>query len=146
MVEFAIVLVVLMTLLLGIMDFSRLLYTYHHVSNAAREGTRWAVLRGASWTATCSSPWATSFGCKATASDVQSYVRSITPLGINSNSLTVTTTWPGTRPTGVSCGSTTNNPGCVVQVKLTYAYNFLFPFISRTTWNLSSTSQMVILQ
>ena len=39
---------VLFPLMFGIIDFSRALYAYHWVSYAAREGTRWASVRGTS--------------------------------------------------------------------------------------------------
>ena len=148
LVEFAVVVVVLVTFMMGIMDFSRFLYTYHHISNAAREGARWAAVRGSSWSATCSTPLAVSFDCRATTADVQSYVASITPPGISTDStvLQVLPTWPGTDPTGVSCGSTLNSPGCVVNVQLTYAFKFMFAVLPLPTFNITSTSQMVILQ
>ena len=45
--EFAFVLIlILFPLMFGIIDFSRALYAYHWVSYAAREGSRWASVRG----------------------------------------------------------------------------------------------------
>jgi TadE-like protein len=44
LVEYAIVFPVLMLLLLGIIDFGRIIYSYNAISNAAREGTRLAIL------------------------------------------------------------------------------------------------------
>ncbi len=46
LVEYAIVFPVLMLLLLGIIEFGRIIYSYNAISNAAREGTRLAVLPG----------------------------------------------------------------------------------------------------
>ena len=46
LVEFALVLIVLMVMMFGIIDFARALYTYHFVANVAREGTRYAIVRG----------------------------------------------------------------------------------------------------
>ena len=46
LVEYALVLMFLMSMLLGIVDFGRALYSYHFLSNAAREATRWAAVRG----------------------------------------------------------------------------------------------------
>src|SRR5436309_12736297 len=45
LVEFALVSVILFAFLMGIMDAGRLLLTYSAVSNAAQEGSRYAVLR-----------------------------------------------------------------------------------------------------
>jgi Flp pilus assembly protein TadG len=149
--EYAIVLMVLLTFLFGIMDFSRFLYTYHFVSEIAREGTRYAVVRGATFgTTSCASP--STFACNATAANVQSYVQGLTPPGITPSSLTVTTTWPGTAPTGAATACNTangnNSPGCLVQVAVSYPYKFILPFLpkSSSTWTVSSTSVMVIAQ
>ena len=46
LIEYAIVFMFFMSMVLGIVDFSRALYTYHFLSNAAREATRWAAVRG----------------------------------------------------------------------------------------------------
>src|SRR5438874_2237376 len=45
LVEFALVGVILFTFLMGIIDAGRLLYTYSVVSNAAQEGSRYAMVR-----------------------------------------------------------------------------------------------------
>ena len=157
LVEQAIVLILLLTILFGIMDFARFLYTYHFVSEAAREGTRYAVVRGATFgtTACAQSPYVT-YGCSAIASDVQAYVENLTPQGINSSSLSVTPTWPGSAPAGAATGcaatggthSLRNVPGCLVQVAVSYPFHFMLPFVPRaaSTWTVTSTSSMVIQQ
>ena len=149
LVEFAVVLVVLLTFLFGIMDFARYLYTYHFVCNAAREATRYAIVRGStSGSTACAS--ATTFGCNATAANVTSYVQSITPRGISPSALTVTTTWPGTGPAGAAtaCDTTNgnNSPGCLVVVQVSYPFKFILPFLPKSTWGMTSTSQMAISQ
>jgi hypothetical protein len=44
LVEYAIIFPVLMLLLLGIIEFGRIIYSYNAITNAAREGTRLAIL------------------------------------------------------------------------------------------------------
>jgi Flp pilus assembly protein TadG len=127
-VELALSIILLMTLIFGIAEFSRALYTYHFISNAAREASRYAIVRGAS----CSS-WASA--CPASAADIQSYVRSITPEGINPNAVTVTTTW-----------TPNNSPGNLVKVNVQYGFTFDLPFLPLGTMNMASDSQMVISQ
>ncbi|MFZ3201823.1 MAG: TadE family protein [Candidatus Acidiferrales bacterium] len=127
LVEFAVVLTVLFMFLFGVMDFARALYAYHFVANAAREGARYAIVRGS----TCSS-WGTA--CPAAASDIQTYLRNV-PLGINPNNVTVTTTW-----------TPNNNPGSTVQVKVQYSFQFILPFLPKSTLVMTSASQMVIAQ
>lgn len=45
MVEFALVLPMLLTLILGIFDFGRLFFAYTEVANAAREGSRYGMVK-----------------------------------------------------------------------------------------------------
>ncbi len=147
LIEFAIVLIVLCTCIFGILDFSRLFYAYHFVSFAARQGTRYAIVRGSSWTASCADT--TTLDCKATASDVQNYVQSIVPPGITAASVTATTTWPGTMPSGAACTTTSgvNSPGCRVKVVVSYPFTFSLPFMPTSALSpLASTSEVVISQ
>lgn len=127
LVEYAVVFMLFMTMLLGIADFSRAVYAYHFVSNAAREATRYAIVRGCSTVSTnCPTP--------ATSASIQTYVQNV-PLGIEASKVTATTTW-----------TPNHNPGSVVRVQVQYAFNFFFPFVSSATLNIKSTSQMVISQ
>jgi Flp pilus assembly protein TadG len=151
LVEYAVVLPLLMIFLCATMEFSRCLYTYHFVSEVAREGTRYAVVRGSTFSGTLCASTST-FACDATAANVQTYVQGLTPPGIASSSVAVSTTWPGTAPTGSEGTCTTtngnNSPGCLVQVVVTYPYKFMFPFLPKgsSTWDVASTSEMVISQ
>jgi Flp pilus assembly protein TadG len=133
LVEFAVASTVALTMIFGIIDFGRGLYTYHLVANAARAGSRYAIVRGN----TCTAP-----GCPVTATQVQTYVRGLAP-GIDPNSLTATTTWPG----GADCiGVVTNNPGCPVTVTVAYTFRFMVPLLPGFAMNMSSASQMNISQ
>jgi Flp pilus assembly protein TadG len=136
LIEFALVFMVFMSLFLGIVDFSRALYTYHFLSNASREATRWAAVRGA----TCVNDG--SCTAAASPSDIQTYVTNITPPGVNSAQLTTTPSWPGT---GATCPGGGNNPGCPVEVQVSYPFTFIVPFISTAPLTLSSSSEMTIL-
>jgi Flp pilus assembly protein TadG len=127
LVEFAAVFTVLFMFLFTSMDLSRAFYSYHFVADAAREGTRYAMVRGS----TCTS-WTTA--CPAAASDIQTYLKGV-PAGINPQSLTVTTTW-----------TPDNKPGSVVQVQVQYSFKPIFPLIPKTALVMTSTSQMVISQ
>ena len=156
LVEFSLVASLLLLFMLGIMDFSKFLYTYHFVSEVAREGTRYAAVRGATFAGTSCTLTPLTYGCAATAANVSGYVQSLTPPGMKSSSLTVTPTWPGTAPTGAvtSCNTTVttngvkDSPGCLVQVFVSYPYKFIFPFLpsGASTYTVSSTSEMVISQ
>jgi len=141
----------------GIIDFSRALYAYHWVSYAAREGSRWASVRG-----TSSCPGVSQ--CNATTAQIQSYVQSIVAPGMlsqacsgnNAGCITVTTSWVNTNAAPLSGPDCTNGsgvlngtPGCIVKVQVSYIFGFSLPFLlnrTGTTMNLQSTSQMVVEQ
>ena len=146
LVEFAMTSSLLLLVIFGIMDCSRALYTYHYVAQAARLGTRYASVRGVSATGLlCGiSP----FQCVATASDVSNYVKSMSPLGLSASGLTIATTWPGTTPVGTVCNllAINNSPGCTVNVKVSYTFSFILPFLPRSALPMTSTSKMVIAQ
>jgi Flp pilus assembly protein TadG len=133
-VEYGIVLALLLMMLFGLIDFGRALYAYHFVSEAAREGTRYAMVRGSA----CQSP-----GCPASPTDIQNYVKNV-PAGIDAAQLTVTPTW---NPNGsANCTGPQNAPGCVVEVQVSYNFNFMLPFLPRSTVVMQSSSEMVISQ
>lgn len=153
--EFGIVLMVLLLIMFAIMEFSRFFYVYNFVSDAAREGTRYAAVRGATFASNaCSVTPTVTYECDATAANVTSYVQSLTPPMVNPSILTVNPSWPGTAPPGAATPCNTNlvtngnydAPGCLVQVVVSYPYTFIFPFLPQgaSTWTVSSTAEMVI--
>jgi Flp pilus assembly protein TadG len=129
LVEFALVFVALLMFLFGIMGFGHALYAYHFVSNAAREGTRYAMVRGS----LCkpSGP-----ACPAGQGDISDYIANNAPPGIDRSALKVSTTWQNNR----------NDPGNWVKVQVTYVFPFIFPLLPRTGITMTSSSQMVISQ
>jgi Flp pilus assembly protein TadG len=139
LVEQALVLTVLLAVMFGIIDFGRALYTYHFVSEAAREATRWASVRGN----TCVG---LTGGCPAGGADVQTYVANVSGMGLDSTKITATTSWPIQSYSSPTCAGNIKNPGCVVQVKVDYAFQFILPFLPSAAFTMSSTSQMVITQ
>jgi Flp pilus assembly protein TadG len=147
LLEFALSCIVLLLLIFGILDCSRALYTDHYVASAARDGTRYAMVRGSSWNgAACTT--ATTASCTAVSADVTNFVKSVTPSGLLKNSLAVATTWTGKTATGAACvtGGAVNLPGCVVQVKVSYFFNFAVPILPKGTLLLTSTSSMPIAE
>ena len=150
-VELAFARVVLMTSIFAIMDFSRAMYDYHFISNAAREATRYASVRGS----TSCGTWGS---CPVAASDVSAYVKGLVPTGMFVDSsagagtagyLAVNTTWQGI---GIkwerACSRpVTRYPGCIVQIQIQYTSGFTLPYVRTLgTMNLSSTSQFTVSQ
>ncbi len=139
LVEQALVLATLLAVMFGIIDFGRALYTYHFVSEAARDATRWASVRGS----TCVG---LSGGCPAGTADVQTFVSNVSGMGLDPAKITTTTTWPIKPYSSPKCAGNNNNPGCIVQVQVNYAFQFILPFLPSAAFTMSSTSQMVITQ
>ena len=153
MVEFAIAATALLLLLMGLVEFGRAMYMYHVVSNAARIGSRWALVRGS---VSCGDTYPIDH-CNATPAQIQTQVQGQVPL-TDSGTLSVATAWSSAPlETGGSCPSPpspapgsaaggANAPGHLVCVTVTYPFKFAVPFVSKSTLNLSSTSQMAISQ
>lgn len=146
LVEFSLSAVLLLLVIFGIIDCSRAVYVNHYLAQAARDGVRYAMVRGSSWSSTCSTT--TSSGCVATSSNVSSFVASQAAPGVSSSFMTVTTTWPGTNAGGSSCSSSSvnNAQGCVVNVQVQYSYQFVMPFLPKNALTMSSTAAATILE
>ena len=144
LVEQSFIIVFLLTLMFGIIDCGRALYTYHFVSSVAREATRWTSVRSTTCNAGAVPPG------PATNGDVQStFTANLTTMGLDPSKITFNTTW--VVPPGVGASSCpvagANKVGCMVHIDVTYHYTFLFaPFISAPAIRMASSSEMLITQ
>ncbi len=146
-VEMAISCTVLFALLIGICQLSIGLYSYQFCSDAARQATRYAMVRGST---SCTNTPSLS-KCNASTTDISTYVKGLGYTGITSSNITVTTSWcaasSSTPTTWSSCSSgTTNAPGNLVKVVVSYPLTIQIPFAPKLSLNLGSTSQMVVSQ
>ena len=121
-VEFAMAISGLLMIVLAITNFAMAIFAYNFVCYGARDGTRYAAVRGAASPSPVSS------------SDVRAYVIS-EAAGIDTGQLTVATTW-----------SPNNQPNSTVAVSVRYNFQFMVPFVALSPVTLSSNSQMVISQ
>lgn len=152
LVEFAVSVTVFFMALLGVIGFANAVYVYHFVTWGAQQGTRFAIVHGADFSSTACSTvappsFAMKYNCEASATDVQNYVRSTTPGGINPSNVSVTTTWPATTPdctSGCTACSPAQNAGCLVQVQVTYSFDFSLGFLPNSALSLTGTSERVI--
>lgn len=139
MVEFALASVILFTLVFGVIAICLALYSYNIVAEAAREATRYAIVRGSACT--------TFSDCKVTSDQLKTYIRGRGFPGIDPSSLNLVATWP---TTGVTCFPSVtpcNNPGNLVSVTVSYpSFLLSIPFVSQQTLSMSSTSVMYISQ
>ena len=129
MVELALVLPVFLLVLCGILDFGFMLFSRMSVINAAREGAHAAMLE------TTHSLIVTDAQNSASA---QALAGGIT---LPASNVTVTCIHGGTT---VGCSSA--SAGDSVNVVATYQYKSFFPLLFGTSFNLSSSVQMVIEQ
>ncbi len=138
LVEFALSLLVFLSLLFGVMDFGRALYTYHAVCHAAREGARFAIVNGSG---------SKSYPGGASASDIANVVENASSL--NPSTLNYNQQSPNTSAGAMNVYTTwnpNNKAGGTVKVQTQYNYRFMFPLLPSTTLTLSNTAQMVISQ
>jgi Flp pilus assembly protein TadG len=135
LVEVAMTFSILIMVVIGIMQAGMALHAYDTVADAARSGSRYAIVHGS----TCT-------GCVATSASVQTYVQNLGLQIASPSTVSVTTTWPDTgsscTPSVVPC----NNKGNNVKVKVTYPFQMQIPFVRSGLLTLSSTSEMVISQ
>jgi len=173
LVEYAFILILFMSVLFGISGFGHAIFVYHHVNNAAKEGARYATVRGYN----CDKDEAV-HSCQASNSasgvagptdltGITSYIQAITPPSIDTSKMVITACGVSgqsacSESTPAVCSvavgtqpATANYDGCTVKVTVSYPYNFMFPLIQTTTtitapctsagFCMSSTSEMVIL-
>lgn len=144
LVETSIAISVFLMLMLGIIEMCLALYTYHFVSDAAREATRYAIVRGSScqYFPDCN---LSSSHVGVTSAQVQTYIQNLSYPIMNRSLLLVSVTWPSS---GQLCQVTNpcNNPGAAVQAVVSYQFPLSIPFWQATTIQISSTSQMTISQ
>jgi Flp pilus assembly protein TadG len=113
--EVALVAPLFFMLMFGITEFGRAIWLFGSISHAAREGTRYAIVRGGE------------SGRAATEDEIQTFVRNV----IGLSDAQVTTTW-----------DPDNMPGSVVEVTVQLPFDPIFPVMPSVP--LSSTSRLVI--
>jgi Flp pilus assembly protein TadG len=152
LVEMALSCLILIPVLFGIIQLSIGLYCYHYAADAAREATRWAIVRGGNCNGIFGSAYCSPTDGVATGASNNDIAQYVKGLGYPYSGLVTTTTqWctnGGAIPaTWTTCSTTKNNqPSNQVQVTVSYSYPLIIPFLKNNTINLSSTSSMTIVQ
>lgn len=121
-VETAMSAVLFLTIVLGIIEFARTMYSFDQVSEAAKLGVRYAIVHGSQ----SKSP--------VTSSDVKSYILHQVS-GLDPNQLTINASW-----------APDNNPGSTVTVQVLYNFQFAETWVPRMALTLSANSEGVICQ
>jgi Flp pilus assembly protein TadG len=134
--ETALSIMILLIFIFGVMETGFALYTYNFISFAAREGTRFAIVRGSTCTGFASA-------CPASQGDVQTYVTGLGYSGITAGNVAVSyAPYTGGSP----CPPICNSPGNMVTVTVRYNFPFTVPFVPAKTFAMSSSSSMIISQ
>ena len=153
-VEMALSSAILFAMFFGVFELSFASYTYHYVAAAAREGARFAIVRGS--TSCTNTPNLSN--CNASDTVIGNFVKGLPYPGINAAAnMTVTTTWltattdtstGATLTTWAACGTTAScrAPGNMVSVTVTYAFPLMIPFVPKKTINVTSSSQLAVQQ
>ena len=133
LLEMVLATVTILTILFLIIDVGRALYAYDWVARMARQGARYAIVRGTFCNTTLS-------GCPATNDGVQSYVKNFDN-GLVANHITVTT------KCNLTGAATDTDPPCAspgyVKVTVKYTFSFVSPFIP-LSWDMHSVSEQVV--
>lgn len=171
LVEMGLAAVVAFMFLFGIVETSYVLYSYNYVSNAARDASRYAAIRGPN---SCNDANVTPFpdcGLKPTKfssttdplnNPLLAYVEGMGYPGLNPSNTSLEvkymvatktsaglTTWAydatcSSTSDADSNGNACNNVGNMINVKVMYRFPLSIPFWKNVTVPVGSTSQMMI--
>jgi Flp pilus assembly protein TadG len=130
LLEFSLAMFTVLLLLFGIIDIGRALFTYDWVSDAARQATRFAMVRGSD----CSG---LSGGCPASADNVNDYVTGLAT-GLDPSQITVASECVGGKSPSLPC-----DPKASVRVTVQYNFHFVSP-LAFQSWTMSSRSERVV--
>jgi Flp pilus assembly protein TadG len=130
LVEFAATFSVLIGFIFGFIELCLAFYSFGMISESAREGSRYAMVRGS----TCVNGAKAS--CVATAAQVNTFVSSLGFPNIGGGNVNVSTTFPDGN----------QNPGSRVQVQVTYQFPITMPYVTSGPISIASTSEMNIVQ
>jgi Flp pilus assembly protein TadG len=157
-VETALSLGLLSMLIFGVFETCLAVYSYHFLANAAHEGARYAIVRGARWSVGCDGGGNAGSGyasamCTASTADIANYVvqRSFPGILLTASNVCVEYLGPtpGSATTTCDAGNSIpadNAPGDIVQVTVSYPFTLNVPGLPAKRFTMSSTSQMVIAE
>jgi len=132
LVEFALVVPWFFLLLFGIIEAGRFIFYYETLSNATREGARYAIVNGANTLGCPSGPPAPgSSACDTSGANVSARVRQ-SGIGLP-NAITVTPTW-----------TPDNGRGSTVNVVAQMTYHVLVPLVPIPDITVKAESTLVI--
>lgn len=133
LVEFAAVALPFFLVLLGIVEAGRFMFYYETLSNATREGARYAIVNGAnSLSCPTGPPAPSSVSCDPLGNDVKERVRKAA-FGVLGTGVTITPTW-----------FSNNGRGSTVTVAAIYTYTSLVPLVPLPPITVAAESSLVV--
>ena len=130
LVEFAITFSILIGFVFMFIEVCLAFYTYCLICECAREGSRYAVVHGASCMTASQAP------CTKSAPDINSYVSNLGYPNLAGGTMTVDTTFPdGDQAAGSD-----------VTVTVSYTLPITLALVPSSVWTLTTSSTMPILQ
>lgn len=128
LVEFALVAPLFFLLVFGLIEGARLAWTYNTLTNATKEGSRYALVHGAR------------SGDPASSADVKDHMLDHST-GLSSGNLTVVRTWIDADDSG----DNENDPGDKVRIETSYRHTFVVGYIFGTDpIDLTASSEAMI--
>jgi Flp pilus assembly protein TadG len=147
-IEMAVGIPALLLVIVGMMKICLAVYSYHYTSEAAREGARYAIVRGYGASTAHTACVNYESACVASADNISSYVKALGYPALVPGNMTVTTVWAGF-PTGVACTPPTspcNGMGALVTVTAQYSFPLSIPFLPTRTLKMTSTASGILSQ
>jgi hypothetical protein len=144
MVEFALVAPIFFLLLFSIVEAGRFIFYYETLSNATREGARFAIVNGANTLGCPSGPPAPSTSaCDAPGNNVVARVREAA-VGMPGAGVSVQRCWWYTACDFGTHGDGDNARGATVTVAASYTYRSLIPLVPLPPITVTAESSLVI--
>ncbi len=150
LVEFSLVAPILFLLLFSVVEFGRYIYYSNVLSDATREGTRYAIVHGSA--ASCKSgplpggPPPPVNACDPTGQKVVDVVKRFAVGVIPDASFRVVVCWedPANPGVGTTCNNTNNGRGNQARVVVDYQFKSLVPLVPLPTVPMHTESALVI--
>ena len=137
LVEAALTMPIIFAFVFTMIELCLAFYSYCLISESAREGTRYAIVHGA----TCET--ATKASCTASESDIENYTLNLGYPNLGGGTMQATASFPDTAS---GSGTPNQNPGKRVQVTVNYTFPITLPFVPNGSIPMQSTSVMYYIQ
>jgi len=134
LVEFALAIVLVLTLIFGVIDFGRAIFAYVWVAKTARMGARYAMVTGVDCV------YQNGSSCQMNNAQLSSYLQTKAQGIYWSNVVIQAGCVSANAPSQLPCAT-----GVEAVVQVQYQFGFICPFLPQGTWLMTSTSARTVL-